>query len=68
MSIADDAQHIADQRRQHHRDAVILRYKIALLMDNDDDIKVALLEGEYDEWIKARITEVHRRFREIDEE
>ena len=68
MSIADDAQHIADQRRQHHRDAVILRYKIALLMGNDDDIEAVSIEAEYDEWIKARITELQRRFREIDEE
>ena len=68
MDIIEDAQRIANQRRQKHRDAVILRYKIALLMGNDGDIEAVLLEAEHDEWIEAKITEVHRRFREIDEE
>lgn len=68
MDIIEDAQRIANQRRQKHRDAVILRYKIALLMSNDGDIKAVSIEAEYDEWIKARITELQRRFREIDEE
>ena len=68
MDIIEDAQRIANQRRQHHRNAVILRYKIALLMGNDDDIEAVSIEAEYDEWIKARITELQRRFREIDEE